>query len=359
MPRLLPRCIAAPGFDDLKKRPQDFDDPLPTNRRNQKRRLPCRAPEPSRLPPGCGGAERISLAERDNFRLFCQSMAVRGKLLAHDPVGLAGIGTCSIDEMQKNPTTLEVAEEPVAEADALMRPLDQAGNISEHEFSPIDCNDAELRHERGERIVGNLRFRGCDGGEKGRFAGIRKPDDTRIGDQLEPQPDGALFTRLPRVRPSRGAVGRRLEMRVAETAIAAARQQGALAALGEIGEQGRAVLLVDLRADRHFEDRVGPVRAMAILAHAGAAIFGKEMLLIAVVDERIKAVDGFGDDIAPFAAVAAVRTAEFYEFFTPKRHAAVSAVARADIDLGLVEEFHAIGPWHPAAPAMPAAARLI
>ena len=79
---------------------------------------------------------------------------------------------------------------------------------------------------------------------------------------------------------------------------------------------------------------------MAVLAHAGAAVLGKKVLLVAVVDERVEAFDGLRDHVAAVAAVAAVRPAELDEFFAPERHAAVAAGAGADIDLGLVEEFH-------------------
>src|SRR5262249_47460319 len=46
-------------------------------------------------------------------------------------------------------------------------------------------------------------------------------------------------------------------------------------------------------------------------------------------------------DHAPaLAAVAAVRPAELDEFLAPERHAAVPAIARADVHLGFIEEFH-------------------
>jgi hypothetical protein len=44
--------------------------------------------------------------------------------------------------------------------------------------------------------------------------------------------------------------------------------------------------------------------------------------------------------VAALAAVAAAGAAEFNEFFAPERHAAVSAVAGADENLGFIEEFH-------------------
>src|ERR1700728_2138134 len=129
-------------------------------------------------------------------------------------------------------------------------------------------------------------------------------------------------------------------MRIAETAIAAMGKRDALAKLGEISNERVAILLVDLRADGHLERGIGAVCAMAVLAHAGAAILGVEMLLIAIVDQRVQTVDRFSDYVAPFAAVAAIRAAELNEFFAPERHATVSPIARANIDLSLVQEFH-------------------
>ena len=82
------------------------------------------------------------------------------------------------------------------------------------------------------------------------------------------------------------------------------------------------------------------VGAVAVLAHAAAAALRLEMLLVAVVDQRVEAVDGLDDHVAAAPAVAAVRAAELDEFLAAERHAAVPAVAGADIDLGLVEEFH-------------------
>ena len=106
--------------------------------------------------------------------------------------------------------------------------------------------------QRGERIVGDLRLGRADRGEKRGLAGIGQADDAGIGNQLEPQADGAFFAGLAGIGLARRAVGRRLEIGVAEAAIAAFRDHHALADLGEIGEQRLAVFFVDLRADRHF-----------------------------------------------------------------------------------------------------------
>ena len=62
-----------------------------------------------------------------------------------------------------------------------------------------EVHDAEVRLERRERVVGDLRRRGGDRGEQRRLAGVRQPDQADVGDQPELEPDPAL---LARARPS-------------------------------------------------------------------------------------------------------------------------------------------------------------
>ena len=51
--------------------------------------------------------------------------------------------------------------------------------------------------ERGEGIIGDLRLRRRDGGEKRRLARIGQPDEARIRDQLEAQDERALLPSWP------------------------------------------------------------------------------------------------------------------------------------------------------------------
>ena len=80
--------------------------------------------------------------------------------------------------------------------------------------------------------------------------------------------------------------------------------------------------------------------AGAVLPHAVPAGLGLEMLLVAIIDERIQAVDAKRDDVAAASAIAAVRAAELDEFLAPKGDGSGAAGAGSDMDLGLVEEFH-------------------
>ena len=85
--------------------------------------------------------------------------------------------------------------------------------------------------QRRERIVGDLRLGGADRGEERRLAGIGQADEAGIGDQLQPQPDPALLACLAGIGVARRLVGGRLEMRVAEAAIAAFGEHEPLAEL--------------------------------------------------------------------------------------------------------------------------------
>ncbi len=75
--------------------------------------------------------------------------------------------------------------------------------------------------------------------------------------------------------------------------------------------------------------------ALAVLA--GARL---EVLLIAIIDQGVEALDRFDPDVAALAAVAAVGAAIGNELLTTEGHAAGATVAGANVNLALVEEFH-------------------
>ena len=60
----------------------------------------------------------------------------------------------------------DVTQELVTEALALGRAFDQAGNVGEHELVILEPHHAEVRFERGERVVGDLRLRGAHRAEE-------------------------------------------------------------------------------------------------------------------------------------------------------------------------------------------------
>ena len=206
-------------------------------------------------------------------------------------------------------------------------PSIRPGNVGQHEVARGRAHHAEVGVQRREGIVGDLRLGGAHRGQEGRLAGVRQADDAGIGDQLQPQPDGQLLAGLARVGAARRLVGRRLEMRVAEAAVAAPGDAGAVAGLDQIGQQRLLVLGQHLRARRHRDHHVLAGGAGAVLAHAAAAALGLEVLAVAVVDQRVEVGDALHPHVAALAAVAAVGAAELDELLAPERDAAVAAVA--------------------------------
>ena len=169
----------------------------------------------------CSGVSASILVSATISGLSVKSLAIGLELGAHGLVGLAGMLAGAVDQMQQHAAALDVAEEAVAEARAFVRAFDQAGNVGQHELAAVALDHAELRVERGEGIVGDLRLGRAHRGEERRLAGVRQPDQAGVGDQLQPQPDPALLAVLAGIGVARRAVGRRLEMRVAEAAVAA------------------------------------------------------------------------------------------------------------------------------------------
>src|SRR5690606_37485469 len=244
--------------------------------------------------------------------------------------------------------------EPVADAGAGMGALDQAGNVGKHELAAIDARHAKARMQGGEGIIGDLRLGGGDARQEGRLAGIGQADQPGIGDQLQAQPDGAFLSGLPRIGAPRCLVGRRLEMHVAETAIAAAGEAEPVADLLQVADQRLAVFLEDLGSGRYLEHDIGAARAGAVAAHAVHAGSGLEMLLVAIVDQRVESGHRLDPYVAAVATIAAVGSAEFDELLPPERDTAGAAVARTNVDLGRVKKFHGnLAVPSAAAPAAP------
>ena len=245
--------------------------------------------------------------------------------------------------MQEDGGALDMTEEAVADAGPFMSAFDQPGYVGKHEIGAVDAHHAEIGVKRGEGIVGDLRLGRADRGQEGRLSGIGKSDDAGIGDELEPKPDMHLLALLAGIGVARRLVGRRLEAGIAESAIAAAQQNDAVAGRNEIRDQGLPVFVEDLRARGHGQHHFGALGAGAVLAHAVPALFRLEMLLVAVVEKRIEVGHALDDDVAAFAAVAAVGAAELDELLAAEADGAVAAVARTHIDLGGIEELHGEG----------------
>ena len=97
----------------------------------------------------------------------------------------------------------------MAEPAALGRALDQPGDVGEHELVVVEPHDAEVRLERGERVVGDLRLRRAHRRDQRGLPGVREADERGVGEQLHLEAEPVLLAvlallgearRAPRVR---------------------------------------------------------------------------------------------------------------------------------------------------------------
>ena len=79
--------------------------------------------------------ERIALGERDDLLLLGEARAVGLELRAHGAIGAGDVLARGIDEVQQHAAALDMAEEARAEPRALVRALDQARNVGQHEIA--------------------------------------------------------------------------------------------------------------------------------------------------------------------------------------------------------------------------------
>src|SRR5690606_5448169 len=123
------------------------------------------------------------------------------------------------------------------------------------------------------------------------------------------------------------AVGRALEMHVAQAAAATLRHEQALAVAGQVADHLVGIDAVHRGAGRHGDQHVLATLAVHLPAHAVLAALGSELLLVAEVDQGVEVLVGDQVHAAAIATVATVRPTQRNELLAPETHAAVAAVA--------------------------------
>jgi hypothetical protein len=245
-----------------------------------------------------------------------------------------------INQMKKDATALDMSKETIAQTPTEVGALDETGNIGEDELAAVNSYDPEERVERRERIIGDLGFCRRYARQEGRFSGVRKANNASIGHQLEAQPKCQCLPRLTWVCSPRRSVRRTLEMGIAKSAIAAARDNNPRTDLGKIGDELFPVFIIYLRSNRYHEHSVGALAARAISAHSVHPGLTFKMLLIAVIDQCVQSIDALDDHVPAPSAVAAIGSTKLNELFPPEGNATGSAIAGTNADFYLIEKFH-------------------
>ena len=241
--------------------------------------------------------------------------------------------------MHEQPRALDVAQEARPQPVTLVGALDEPGDVGQHEALFFAHRDhAQARLERGEGVVGDLGVRGREARDERGLAGVGEAHQADVGEQLQLQPQPALFAGLARVGAARGAVGGAGEAGVAAAAAPSASRHPALAGRGEVEQPLAALFLEKDRPDRHADEGVFAFAPVAVRAFPVAAALAAEFAVVAEGQERVQVLGGLQHDVAAVAAVAARRAAPRDVLLPAEGNAAVAAVAGLHPDFGLVNE---------------------
>ena len=107
-----------------------------------------------------GRARRVALVGNDDLRTLRKLGAILLELAVDDAIVLNRIAilktTRHVDDVHDQSRTLNVAQELVTQALTLARAFDKTGDVSNDVRIFAGTHHAEVRHERGKRVVGNL-----------------------------------------------------------------------------------------------------------------------------------------------------------------------------------------------------------
>ena len=205
--------------------------------------------------------QRVDLVRADQLRLRGQLRSEQLQFLpddVHVRDRIAPRHARDVDEMNEHLRPFEMPEELVSQSLPAMRAFDQAGDVRDDKAAFVaQADDAEVRDECGEWVIGDLRTRRGDARDQRRLAGIGKADQAHIGQQLQLEAEELLLAGFSRLDLAGRAVGRRREMGVADAATAALCHQDAVARVCEVRNQ-REARSRERRCGRRRRCRPGP-----------------------------------------------------------------------------------------------------
>ena len=248
-----------------------------------------------------------------------------------------------VDDMHDQGRALNVAQELVTQALALARALDETRDVGNDVRIFAGTHHAEVRHERGERVVGDLGAGGTHACNERGLAHRGKAHERGIGHKLHLELNPVLLGRLAELGKGRSAAHRRHKVGIAQAAGATGRHDDALAVVYQVGNLEHRGLrlgieLANYGAHGDFQNQVLTAFAVAAGTLAMRSALGTKVMLKAVIDQRGKLSVGLDDDIAATTAVAAIGAALGDKCLTPKRHASGSAVAAAHVNAADIGE---------------------
>lgn len=258
-------------------------------------------------------------------------------VFALDVVAVAG------NHEEQERVALNVAEESQPQSAPLGCPLYDAGNVGHHERTSVAVgHDAERGLEGGEGIVGNLGAGVGERADQGRLTGVGEADQADIGEELQFQDHHHFLHGLAGLGVARCLVGGGAKLEIAQSAASAFEQHHDLSVFDDIAEIFTGFGIVGHGAGGYLNVAICAVTAVAAAFAAVAAVAGKNVAVIAQVEQRPVVAIAAQVDIPPAPTITAVGAAEGLVFGAVHVHRTAAALTGATVDFDVVYEigFH-------------------
>ena len=239
-------------------------------------------------------ARRIALVGDDDLRALRKLGAILLELTVDDAIVLDRIAILKtarhIDDVHDECRALDVAQELMAQALALARALDKAGDVGNDIGVLAGTHHAQVGHERGKRIVGNLGSGGTHARDKRGFAHRGEAHERGIGHELHLELNPVLLGRLAQLGERGRAAHRRHKVRIAQATGATGGHDNALAIMHQVGNLEHRGLRLGVELAHHgahgnLKDQVLAALAIAAGALTVRSALGTKVMLKAVIDQ--------------------------------------------------------------------------
>ena len=287
--------------------------------------------------------EEVALGDGKDAVLVEQPFVETSHFVEQDFVfALDVVGVAGYHEEQKR-VALDVAEESQSQSTSLGCALDDAGNVGYDEGTSVAVgHDAERGFEGGEGIVGNLGAGVGERADQRRLTGVGEADQTDIGEELQFQDHHHFLHGLAGLGVARCLVGGGAKLEIAQSAASAFEQHHDLSVFDDIAEIFTGFGIVGHGAGRYLDVAVCAITAVAAAFAAVAAVAGKNVAVIAQVEQRPVVAVAAEVDITPTPTIAAIGATEGLVFGAVHVHRTAAALTGATVDFDVVYEigFH-------------------
>lgn len=241
----------------------------------------------------------------------------------------------AVDHMRNDLGAFDMPQKRQSQALALRGSRNEPGNVGDGVAHVAGLHDAQIRHERGERVVRDLRLGRAHRSDQRRLARRGKAHERDVCDRLELENDVAFVARFAEQRKPGCTACPVRQRRVAQAARATRRRDVRVTGMTQIGKHRTRLLGETLRAARlehhsahgNRQHEIRTIRAVFRVPQTHGAGIRRAMRHEAEVEQRRGILIGFEDHRTTLAAIAAVRPRQRLVFLAADAGRPIAAVA--------------------------------